>query len=821
MSVNIPGVPYANPGAFSEGEVISTGASIPSNNRILCILGEGNRREILVNSAVGGGQDGLNSAYSSTTGADGRHFQFSYYPVVSKRTILYKNGIPLVGLEESISTTAPTTFSSLYDYRLDIQYGRIELQPAALVDQGGAYYVPSGTVVGTGTIDNLELIDTDAPTETWTVRCASVRRDGYGNPIDGYARFVVSGSVSGIILDGYGAPVVWQSDGVLRNNGILRFSITEGTTAFDVGDTFVIKVESGVLEAGDQLIAVYIATLEINDPEFFTDMDSVTAKHGLASTSNTISLGAQLAFANGTAGVLCCQAAPSIPRRIEYTVVDVATGGSTEEDLSFPLPIGIVPGVNNEITFFVVNTLTNAETQILPNKVTFYDPVYTANPNTFIFGAAPYSYTVVMQDGVKREGSDLQITPGAGNTATVSSATTTFDLSDVTVNTSLTIFGATNPVNNGSFTITGVSGGDLTIVGTAPFIAETSLEFRLIDASEQTAYILLTQDLALTSTQGLKVGVVDTNDATFFDAGWVEALSTLEAWELDILVPLPTQTISAIFQTSLQHVLKMSRIKNRKERFLFIGAIQGLLPANVTGTSLVAVENIGVLEGIQGDDPLEILAGNVEDLANYGVETAFGNTYRCVYFYPDRIVVSIQGTNTFVDGFYMAAAGGGYLSGVGNVAIPLTNKNLAGFSILNDRMYNVTVSENITKAGITLVEPILGGGRVVWGKTTTQSGYPEEEEISIGFIRDKIAKDIRLGTRGFVGIAESPSFGTSLSTRVISLLTAFVSQGLITQYGAVVVKRDAVEPRQWNVRFKVQPTYPVNWIYIKFQLGIM
>jgi len=816
--VSIKGVNFANPGVFSEGSVVSSGVSIPSNNRVLCVLGEGRRREVVVNYAAGSGQDGLDSTYTTTTGADGRHFQLDNIALVSNRTTLTKNGITLTGLEQAISSS---TFSARYDYRLDISTGRIELQGANLVDQGGTYYTASGTIVGNGTIDNLELIDANAPNETWTARCSTVRKDGYGQPIDGYGIFTVSGSVSGIILDGYGQPIVWQSDSVLRNNGILRFAISEGSTAFNVGDTFVMLVQSGVLETGDQLIAQYIAELEINDPEFFTDMEAVSAKHGLPSTSNTLSLGAQLAFANGTPGVLCSQAAPGIPRRTTYNVVETATGGTEEEDLSFPLPIGVVPDSDTTVTFFVNNTVTNAVEQISPNKVDFYNSTYEANPLAFITGAAPYSYTVVMQEGVKTEAEDLVIVPGAGNTATVSSATTTFDLSDVTATISILIWGATNVSNNGSFTITGVSNGELLILGTAPFVSESGLDFRIVDSSEQSAYVLLTQDLALTSTQGLTVGVIDTRDADFYDAGWINALLKLESFELDILVPLPTQTISAIFNTSLQHCLKMSRIKNRKERNLFIGAINGLTPNNVTGVSLAAVENIGILEGVQGDDPTEILAGNIEDLANYSVPDAFGSTFRVVYTYPDRIVVNLQGTNTFVDGFYLAAATGGYLAGVGNVAIPLTNKTIGGFTILNDRTYNVTESENITKAGITLFEPVLGGGRCVWSKTTSQSGFAEEEELSIVFIRDKIAKDVRLGCAGFIGTVETPTFATSLQTRILSLLNSFVSQGLITEYAGITVKKNNVDPRQYDITFRVVPAYPVNWIYIKFELGTL
>ena len=821
--INIPGVSYALPGAYAEGEIISSGLSIPANQRVLCIMGEGARREMLVNFAAGNGQDGWDSTYTtSTSGTDGRHFLLSQYPIISNRTVLYKNGIPLTGIEDAIDSSP---FSYLYDYRLDINLGRIELQTAHLVDQGGAYYLKVGSNVGNGTINSLTLLDDNAPTETWTVRCSTVRYTSGGVVVDGYAQFVATGSVSGVVLDGYGAPVLWQSDGTIRNNGILKFGVSEGLVSFNKGDTFTIKVESGVLSAGDNLLAEYIGTLDVNDPELFTDMDSVVAKHGLASITHPLSLGCQLAFANGTPGILCCQTAPSVPRRLWTTVASAPPASWTVDDNKFILPLGSEPDTSSDVKFVIFDTVTLAETQIFPNKVAFYDSTITANPNVFIAsGIRNYSYTVVLKSLVKNEGTDLVIVPiGGGLTATVTSASVSFDLSDVTATTSFQIYDATVAANNGTWTINSVSNGALVIsrlIGA--FVAATATKFRELDSSETSAYVLLTKDIQLTTapvSQGLKVGIVDIKDSTFYDASWITALEKLESFELDILVPLPLQTKSAIIQSALQHCLAMSRIKNRKERILFTGAIQGLLPNNVTGVSLAAVEDIGVLEGIQGDDPLEILGGLTEDLTNYSVSDAFGGTYRCVYHYPDRIVVSISGSNTYVDGMFMAAAHGGLLSGTGSVEIPSTNKTLAGFSILRDRMYSTTVAENITKAGITLVEPVLGGGRIVWGKTTSQSGYPEEEEISICFIRDKVAKMSRLAVQGLIGQPESPSFAISLQVRINSLCLSFISQRLITKFADIIVVRDLVDPRQWNCRFRIQPTYPINWIYIKFSLG--
>jgi len=817
---NFPGSTNALPGPYIDVETVSRGVSVPGGLRIAAIVGEGERVERLVNSAVGDGNDGLNSTYTSTTGSDGRHFLLTYAPVIANRTVLYKNGIPLVGLEQAGFATAGGSFSDRYDYRLDITLGYVELQTAHLVDQGGSYWEASGANVGNGVINGLSLVDLNAPTETWTVRCVSVVRDGYGNPIDGYAKFIASGSVSGILLDGYGNNVVWQSNGVTESNTILTFSISEGSTAFREGDAFTIEVESGSLIAGDSLIANYIAEIDLNDPEFFSDMDEISTKHGSASTDNRLTLGCQIAFANQPPGVYCCQAAPSIPRRVSYVLEQSASGGTAPDDLTFALPINVFPDVDTNINFFVTDPVTGSETQIVPNKVDFYDAAITAAPTLFMYGVGyTYAYTVILEDSVQKEGDDGAITPVTPTTATISSTTVEFNLDDLSATREIRILAPA--ANAGTYSIVSVSEGVATITDPGGFVSETGAEFRVLDTSDSSARILFTSDLALTLGQSLRATVVDTRDADFFDVGWQEALEALELIECDIVVPLPSQTISAIFQAARLHCEAMSNIKNKKERMLFIGAIQGLTPANVIGTTPAAVEDIGILEGIQGDDISEILSGNVEDLTNYGVPNSFGGTFRVVYFYPDQIVVQIGADNTLVDGFFMAAAAAGYLSGVTNVSIPLTNKVLAGFTILRDKLFRPITLENLAVAGITTLQPAIGGGTVIWGKTTTQSGYPEEEEISIIFIRDRIAKSMRAAFAGFPGSPESETFQGTLLARATSVMQSFISQKLITQFADLRVVRDSVDPRQWNISVAVQPVYPVNWIYIRVGVGVL
>lgn len=937
---NIQGASSALPGVIVDVVTQSRGASVPGGIRVAAFIGEGARTEVVVSSAAGGGTDGLNPTYTSSSGSDGRHFQLSLFPLVSNRVKVFRNGVPLVGLEALIDSGS---FNNAYDYRIDISTGRIELQKAYLVDQGGAFYVPLSTNVGTGVVNSLSLVDVNAPSETWTIRCVSVQRDAFNAPIASTAKFIAFGTISGAKLDANGNPVVWIANNQVVSNGILSFSISENSPPFREGDGFTIKVKSGVLSRNDSLTAEYIAIADLNDPEFLDSMDSITKKHGLSSLDNNLSLGCQLALSNTAPGILCVQAAPPIPRRTSLLLVDEFDQTSTDnEDFIFPFPLGVQPDSDAQIHFFVRNNATNVETQILPNKLDYYTLDTGGHPTTSQFitdntaapGGYSFFYTVVSKEATVLSGFDgyLARDPASTGNKGFFSYSSPFDSSyigkklklidaknvandhtnhdftstipvdgyliindvvdgvalvgyDASVSPTFTFTPITNHATHDlafqvveldGTSVVGFSGTDGYITGasgttatfwsntinlstlTTPtlrqlkitestetwngtydilsvatdgydgysasirkvFNNESTIRFEVIDPDQQSYYVVVNHNVA-PNGNAIRISYVDSKDASFYDAGWLTALEALELVECDILTVLPKQTKSIIFQNALQHCKTMSQNKNKKERVLFMGAISGLKPENLTGASPAAVEDIGVLEGIQGDEITEILAGNIEDLTNYSIADSFGNTFRCVYFYPDQIVVQAGADNVLVDGFYIAAAAAGYLSAVSRVEIPLTNKVLSGFTILRNKQYSPTVQEQIAAAGATLLVPVQGGGNVVWGRTTTQSGAPEEEEISIVFIRDRIAKSMRQGFKGFIGIPEDDNTVSTLSARAIGLLTSFIAQGLITQYKDLQVQRDSVDPRQWNIAVKVQPTYPVNFIYIRVSIGTL
>lgn len=936
---NIPGGVIL-PGTYSDTITASRGVSIPGGSRLAAMIGEGSTDETIVSQAQGGGDDGLNSSYSSATGADGRHFQLSNFPLISNRTTLFKNGVPLVGLEALIDTNP---FSNKYDYRVDITTGRIELQRAHLVDQGGTFYIPLSTNVGLGTVDSLTLVDVNAVPEIWTVRCVSVQRNSMNQPIAGTAKFLAFGSISGAKLDANGNPIIWVANGQVVSNGILSFAINETqvmsvtVSPFREGDAFTIKVASGVLVRGDSLTANYVPTLNLNDPVLLQGLGDVVKRHGLPSLNNNLSLGAQLAFANSAPALITVQAAPSMPRRTSYILdLEVNALAKNDDEFIFPLPVGVVPDFNSNIHFFVKNNTTNVETQILPNKLAFYTLDTVGHPTThqFIFDDTPapggfsYFYTVKqdLEDLNFGEDGYFARLPAFHNQGIFSSSVT-FDSSHV--GKALKVIESGNSGNFGYFHITGVSDGQLTVIadgslisgslhynpsylsdfinessvtfevlntftglpvpggsasdgtvatsgpgtGTATLtsavnfttlgitsagayrlqingsttgnashpvgnnglydiiavsgtqitlqkaiVSESNLEYEVLDPSDVSNYVVVNHNV-VPNGNGLRISIVDHRDASFFDAGWINALAALETVECDILVPLPKQTISVIFQNALSHCKFMSNIRNRKERVLFIGAISGLTPDNLTGAKLAAVEDIGILEGIQGETITDVLAGNIEDLANYSVSDAFGNTFRAVYFYPDQIVVQAGTDNVLIDGFYLAAAAAGFESADVRIENPLTNKVLSGFTILRNKQFSTLTLEQLANAGVTTLQPVAGGGRVVWGITTTQSGFPEEQEISVVFIRDRVAKIMRAGFAGFIGNPITADTAAILNTRAVVLLNSLVSQGILTAFKDLSVQQDDVDPRQFDVSVRVAPTYGLNWVYIKVSVG--
>jgi hypothetical protein len=113
--------------------------------------------------------------------------------------------------------------------------------PRFVIQTDGYTYLPLPGNIGTGALNNLVVVSTTAPTESWIIRCVGVQSDSMGNLIPGTAKFEAIGSISGVQRDIYTNPLNWVANGPNVGGTILSFSVTEIST-FHIGDAFTCSV---------------------------------------------------------------------------------------------------------------------------------------------------------------------------------------------------------------------------------------------------------------------------------------------------------------------------------------------------------------------------------------------------------------------------------------------------------------------------------------------------------------------------------------------------------------------------------------------------
>jgi len=111
-----------------------------------------------------------------------------------------------------------------------------------VVQTGGNLYLPYPNNIGQGTLNNLTVVGTTAPSENWNIKCIFVQYDDLGNPMPNTAKFEAIGSVSGVQRDIYTNVIIWVANGGNVAGDILSFSITETSVPFRPGDGFTAQV---------------------------------------------------------------------------------------------------------------------------------------------------------------------------------------------------------------------------------------------------------------------------------------------------------------------------------------------------------------------------------------------------------------------------------------------------------------------------------------------------------------------------------------------------------------------------------------------------
>ena len=114
--------------------------------------------------------------------------------------------------------------------------------PRFVIQSGGNTWLPAPSNVGQGSLVNLAIVSSTAPSENWTIRCIFVQTDSVGNPVPSTAKFEAIGSISGVQRDIYSNPIIWVANGPIVSGNILSFSIMETSPPFRPGDAFTAQV---------------------------------------------------------------------------------------------------------------------------------------------------------------------------------------------------------------------------------------------------------------------------------------------------------------------------------------------------------------------------------------------------------------------------------------------------------------------------------------------------------------------------------------------------------------------------------------------------
>lgn len=242
---------------------------------------------------------------------------------------------------------------------------------------------------------------------------------------------------------------------------------------------------------------------------------------------------------------------------------------------------------------------------------------------------------------------------------------------------------------------------------------------------------------------------------------------------------------------TLTHCQIMSETKNRKERKCISGGYEFVDMDFITDPTL-------------------------------GVEASFGTTKRMEFFWACGPFMNrvIAGENQIIDSQYLAACAAGYKASH-TIPTSLTNKTLTGFTIDPSQKLSTEETNLVGEAGVSIVTPLAAGGKVVASQTTTNSGRAVEEEPSVVAITDYTSKTVRVALENaFTGSLITVNTPKDVEITTANILAALQSQGIIKSYANVKAVVDPQEPRQIDVTFDIVPVFPLNWIFIRFSVGI-
>lgn len=195
-----------------------------------------------------------------------------------------------------------------------------------------------------------------------------------------------------------------------------------------------------------------------------------------------------------------------------------------------------------------------------------------------------------------------------------------------------------------------------------------------------------------------------------------------------------------------------------------------------------------------------------------------------VAVYPDGGFITVRDdSNTYdiqvqVGGEYVAVAMAGLdASPAQDIATPLTNKTLAGFSKLS-RALTTVVASQVANAGTTVLEYIPGGTvRVMMALTTDTTSVLTRDPRIVG-VSQFVQKGVRNTLDPFIGKKNLPGLTGDIETTLKQFFASLISQQLIAGVQGISAVVNSADPSTVDVTAYYSPVLPLNWIVVTLNL---
>jgi len=303
------------------------------------------------------------------------------------------------------------------------------------------------------------------------------------------------------------------------------------------------------------------------------------------------------------------------------------------------------------------------------------------------------------------------------------------------------------------------------------------------------------------------------NQGAGLSAGdFLSSLSKLETRTIDVIVPLTVgsgnvtnamsvdQRALALNYTKL-HCETMSNETNKKERV----SLGSLGNANIGDVDTADT----YIYTAQNSMDSKRIALNAPGLATVQLQD------------PAGVFQDID-----IDGSFLSAAVAGIsVSPLNDVATPLTNKELIGFTDLSAvsadhsaSEYLVTEMNNLAAAGVMVIAK--EGPRIfVRHQLTTDQSNVVNGEFSVVTLIDYVAQAVRFSCNSFIGKKLKPATTIpAVKGTILATLQALAQNDIISSIGGIAVSINPLNPTELLVEAAYVPIFPLNRIRVNFTI---